>query len=157
MPQWSLIRHASCSASVCNLHEVLGVDLARLREKLRFLVCRAVVCDVAHFPSTQQLEIGDELERVSQDLRFSVVGVCGGRRWQQRLSKESSEDEELSPISEKVTVATTFSNVHDVCKSFWPFPIVFGTQLQLQSNCNCNLNFNCSCVCVFDLWSDVVR
>ena len=45
---WSLIRHAICSASVCNLHEVLGVDVAApLPEKLPFLVFRAVVCDVA--------------------------------------------------------------------------------------------------------------
>ena len=84
---------------------------------------------MSHSSSAQQLEIGDELSRraesVSQDLRFCVV-VDGGvsvkdgvdNSW---VSKEKLRGcvqvlQELSPISGKITVAASFSKVHDVCR-----------------------------------------
>ena len=81
-----------------------------------------------HLSSAQQLEIGDELSRraesVSQDLRFCVV-ADGDVLWRTALTTAVSARraprmrtglQELSPISEKVTVAAAFRNVHDVCK-----------------------------------------
>ena len=64
VPQWSLIRHASCSATVCKIAPGLGemTWLPVFEESLVFL-CSEQSFVMLHFSSTQQLEIEDELSR----------------------------------------------------------------------------------------------
>ena len=84
---------------------------------------------MSHFSSIQLLEIGDGLSRraesVSLDLRFCVL-VDGGVSVKDGVDNTGASKEKLqgcvqvlhklSPVSEEVTVAASFSNVHDVCR-----------------------------------------
>ena len=93
------------------LHEVLGdIVAARVRDKLG-LLCFKQSLLMTHFSSTQQWR-----SALRVVWRTALTTVAFARR--------SSEDvyihtcvQELSPISEKFTIATAFSNVHGVYKA----------------------------------------